>query len=630
MNFYEQQELARRNTRWLLVLFVLAVCALVLITLTFLTLFPWQTHAESFSSHGSNRPLMCLMTSGCNFGASVAEHSDKLLAVGIVLVLIIGGASLFKWLTLRKGGRIVAEMMGAEELQSNTFNTDEKRLLNVVEEMALAANMPVPAVYVMKGEMGINAFAAGFSPRDAVIAVTEGSLKTFTREQLQGVIGHEFSHILNGDMRLNMHMIAVLHGITFITEAGYVFLRSGRSSDRKNNGLVFMLGLGLVVIGSVGTLFGNMIKAAISRQREFLADASAVQFTRNPGAIADALKVIGGNSEGSYIHNGHSVEISHLFFGEALSRAHAFFATHPPLRQRIRRIEPRWNGEFIQAVYRAESTDQPVEEKPPINFEPAMAAFVAAAMVAESGQPPRFEPQETLHEPLGAAAAICCLLLPEDEKLNQPLLASIGRTWPELQQEITTSPWKNSPRQDFLPIVELSTSALRQLPLADYTRFKQCLLMLMKGDGVIDVYEWALYYLLKSSVDCHFGQAIIPRPRYKNIQELEQELHSIIGMVIQSTQQNDTCKARAYERAYAVCGMAMPAVATAPVSMADFTAAMKKLSNGYPLLKSRVMKALVDAAKSDGEVEVIERNVIKAIGAAIDTPIFNLEMPGLV
>ncbi len=633
MNFFEQQELARHNTRWLIILFVLAVCALVLITLTFLTLFPWQTHAESFYGDGSNQPLICLMTTGCDFWASVAAHSDKLLAVATVLVVIIGGASLFKWFSLKQGGKTVAEMMGATELKSNTGNIAEKRLLNVVEEMALAANMPVPAVYVMRDEYGINAFAAGFSPKDAVIAVTAGALESLNREQLQGVIGHEFSHILNGDMRLNMHMIAVLFGIMFITEAGYVFLRSGRSSDRRNNGMVFMLGLGLVVIGSVGTLFGNMIKAAISRQREFLADASSVQFTRNPGAIADALKVIGGCSEGSVIDNGHGGEISHLFFGEALARMHSLFATHPPLPQRIKRIEPRWNGEYLQPLLpqtTGDAEENPEEEKAPINFEPALASFMAAAMAVTADQSPAIKPEDTLHDPLGAAAAICCLLLPQDKTGNPGLLATIEKTWPELHQAMATSPWQQSARQDFLPIVELATSALRQLSAADYVRLKQCLLMLMKADGEIDVYEWALYYLLKSSMDCHFGQAIMSRSQYKNVQDIEPELRTVIGMVIQSTQQNEQCKARAYERAYAVCGITISAnnnEAIAKTSIEEFTAAIKKLTNAYPLLKSRVVKALIDAAKSDGELEIIERNVIKAIGAAIDTPIFNLEMP---
>jgi Zn-dependent protease with chaperone function len=629
MNFFQHQDIARRNTRLLIALFVLAVLSLIIITLTFLTLFPWQTHAQSFSIHGSNQPLMCLLTEGCDFWVSVIAHADKLIAVAVVMVLIIGGVSLFKWFSLRQGGKVVAEMMGASELVSNRLSLHEKRLLNVVEEMALAANTPVPAVYVMRGETGINAFAAGFSPKDAVIAVTEGALYGFNREQLQGVIAHEFSHILNGDMRLNMHIIAVLHGIMFITEIGYVYLRSGRYTDRRRrSGMVFMLGLGLVIIGSVGTLFGNLIKAAVSRQREYLADASAVQFTRNPGSIADALKVIGGSVEGSLVYNAHGTEISHLFFSEALTRMQGFFATHPPLKERIKRIEPRWSGEFIKPVVYVDTEE--VKEKPPIDFVPVMGVIAAVAMATSDKAEPSMALNDELHEPLGAAAAICCLLMPQNQMLINTQLLFIESKWPELHKAINNSSWKYAQRKDFLALVELSTSALRQLSVDDYVRFKQLLLGLIKADGIVDIYEWSLYYLLKSALDCHFGHAITTRLLYKTVAEIETELRIIITMLIQSTEQNTECKIRAFQRAFEICDLEFVDEKPLSVTMIEFSAAMKKITNAYPLLKSRVLKALVAAAKSDGELELIERNLIKAIGAAIETPVFHLEMPELL
>jgi len=208
MNFFEQQDIARRNTRLLIVLFIVAVSALIFLTLLFLLLFPWQTHSQSFHQ-GSNQPLMCLMQEGCDFWLSVNAHRDKLWAVSMAILLVVGGGSLYKWMILRKGGKVVAEMLGGREVKANTRDLAEQRFLNVVEEMALAAGMSVPAVYVLDDELGINAFAAGFSTKDAVIAVTEGALYSFNRDQLQGVVAHEFSHIFNGDMRFGFNLSQV-------------------------------------------------------------------------------------------------------------------------------------------------------------------------------------------------------------------------------------------------------------------------------------------------------------------------------------------------------------------------------------------------------------------------------------
>lgn len=631
MNFFEQQDIARRNTRLLVVLFVVAVIALIVLTLTFLVLFPWQTNARSFNQ-GSNEPLMCLMQQGCDFWNSVLAHTDKLITVTLAVLVVIGGASFYKWASLRQGGRVIAEMLNGREVKSNTRNLAEQRLLNVVEEMALAANMPVPAVYVLDGEMGINAFAAGFSNKDAVISVTEGALQSFNRDQLQGVIAHEFSHILNGDMRLNMKIIAMLYGIMFISQMGYLFLRSSSysSSRERKTGLEMLLGLGLVIIGSIGTFFGYLIKAAVSRQREFLADASAVQFTRSASGIADALKVIGGHAEGSAVLDSHGGEISHLFFSEAVSRLQSFFATHPPLSDRIRRIEPRWNGVFLQATVQYDA--EPIaEEKPPIDFDHTImgaAALVAAVTEAYKPQPGS---RDELHEPLGAAAAISCLLLQTETTVRAKQIEAVQTLWPALYPYIEKSTWNNAAREDFLAVVELSTSALRMLTVDEYKQFKQLLLLLMKADGTIDVYEWSLYYLLKSTVDHYFGQTIFPKPSYKKPTELEQELRIIFTMMIQSTAQNAECKARAMERALAICDLPFDASAIFPeASMAEFTSAMRKLANAYPLLKARIVKALINAAKSDGELEPVERYIIKAIAAAIDTPVLNIDMPELM
>src|SRR5690606_23091198 len=266
-------------------------------------------------------------------------------------------------------------------------------LLNVVEEMAIASGTPVPPVYLME-ESAINAFAAGFAPGDAVIGITRGAIETLSRDELQGVIAHEFSHILHGDMRLNIRLIGILHGIMVLGIMGYYLLRStGLSSRRNNNGAnLALLGIGLIVIGYAGTFFGNLIKAAVSRQREFLADASAVQYTRNPAGIADALKRIGGG-QGSVMENPRTAEISHALFSNGLTFSlTSIFATHPPLEARIRRIQPDWDGSYeLPPPEQATDSAQTMQTKATLHSGGAMGALTTLAMMdallARAGEP---------------------------------------------------------------------------------------------------------------------------------------------------------------------------------------------------------------------------------------------------
>src|SRR6185503_5521388 len=269
--------------------------------------------------------------------------------------------SLYKIAALRSGGQAVGRLLGGRPLQPNTRDFKERRLLNVVEEMALASGLAVPTVYVLDQEKGINAFAAGFGPGDTVIGVTRGCLDLLSRDELQGVIGHEFSHALNGDMRLNLRLMGLLHGILVIAMIGYWILRtsggssssssSGSSSKKSSGNQLAFLGLAFMVIGGIGVFFGRLIKSAVSRQREFLGDAAAVQFTRNPSSIAGALKKIGGLAAGSRIVNSHAEEASHLFFGNGMGKGFSvklddMLATHPPLADRIKRIEPDFDGKL--------------------------------------------------------------------------------------------------------------------------------------------------------------------------------------------------------------------------------------------------------------------------------------------
>ena len=339
MDFFERQDKARRKTKLLVFYFIVAICLLIL-----------SGYAAVLAIFGRGG-----VSDSMGESSFTLWQPDLFLwsTLGTLSVILIGSVS--KTLQLSKGGSAVAEMLDGRLINSNATEADERKLLNVVEEMSIASGIPVPQVYLLEDEAGINAFAAGHSTSDAAIGVTRGAMQLLSRDQLQGVIGHEFSHVLNGDMRLNLRLMGLIFGILCLTVVGRVLLRT----RGKKNPLP-LLGLALIVIGGIGVLFGRLIQAAVSRQREFLADAASVQFTRNPDGLAGALKKIGGLSSGSKLESPHAQEASHLFFANGLrSSVSGLMATHPPLEERIRALDPAFDGEF--------PTVTPEIAEPPIN-----------------------------------------------------------------------------------------------------------------------------------------------------------------------------------------------------------------------------------------------------------------------
>ena len=325
MNFFERQAAARRNTSRLVLLFALAVLGIV---------------------------AMVDLAAFVAFGASGGGGSGGLLVFCTLLTIgVIGLGSLYRVASLRGGGESVALQMGGTPIGADTTDFNLRRLRNVVEEIAIASGVPVPKIFVLEHEAGINAFAAGYSPSDAVIAVTRGALDRLNRDELQGVVAHEFSHVLNGDMRLNIRLMGVLFGILMLGLIGRKILQHGRFGGRsKGAGAVLVAALIAMIVGYVGLFFGRMIKASVSRQREKLADASAVQFTRQTSGLAGALKKIGGLDEGSLLNERNDAEeVSHMLFGDGVG-FHGLFATHPPLIERIQELEPSFRPQNLEAL----------------------------------------------------------------------------------------------------------------------------------------------------------------------------------------------------------------------------------------------------------------------------------------
>jgi Zn-dependent protease with chaperone function len=644
MDFFSQQDKARRNTSVLVVLFLAAV--LTLITLTNVILATALMVLDS--SQGGVVDTLYSGQFSQQFSWQRFGH------ISLAVCGVIACAIAYKWFQLSSGGKAVAESLGGSRVNPNSTDGGCKRVLNVVEEMAIASGMPVPPVYLLADEMGINAFAAGNTPADAVIGVTRGTVEQLNREQLQGVVAHEFSHILNGDMRLNIRLIALLNGILFIGSMGNILLRGGGygrrsytttssvSRSRSGNAQLAMLGLALIIVGWLGGFFGSLIKAAVSRQREFLADASAVQFTRNPEGIAGALKIIGGYSPGTRLINPHAREVSHLFFGQALNLLQATFATHPPLSERIARIEPSWNGQFIKrsSVRRGESyprQKKPVEDHG-LNGMQAAAVMAAAAAVGAAAILPDADFEKTvddvregidalplvlreqMHEPYGAMAIAYSLLLNADAVIQERQVGYIrqaGISGLALQSLQLMPELSSLDRALHMPVLELAVPALKCMSLQQYKVFKKTLLLLIKSDKQLEIFEWCLYQMLRHYLDGEFGLGGTGRPRYKKVEHIAAEYQLVLSLLATS----GSSSAGGFQRGAQAVGLdSLVLLAEAQCTLDEFSKAVTKLSHCFPLLKPKLLKGLAECVKHDGKISPPEREILLSIAAVMDCP----------
>lgn len=632
MDFFAHQDRARRNTGWLVVLFIIAVMLLVFLANFCISLAIGWSEVTSGT------------TTGPRGNHSIWDYFSwtRFAAIGLAVWCVVLGAIIYKRIQLAEGGKRVAESLGGKRIYPDSEDTDERRVLNVVEEMALASGMPVPPVYLLANEVGINAFAAGNSPSDAVIGVTRGCINLLNRDQLQGVIAHEFSHILNGDMHLNMRLVTVLHGIEFIGSMGEVLLRV-RSS--KNGAQVLAVGGALWIIGFLGTFFGDMIRSAVSRQREFLADASAVQFTRNPEGIADALKVIGGYRPGTALSSPATGEVSHIFFGQALSRLGGLFDTHPPVTDRILRIQPNWDGAVIFTRVERDEADQ--DERDSRREKLAQAIAMDAALNGEFIDPAELLLQgnivsvqeglkhipETLkqqaRDPLGASALMLGLLFSDDEAVYQKQLSYLKqKPTPGLLKLIQqqTPALEQLSRALYLPLLELSMPALKCLSAEQYKLFKQRLLLLIRADEEVDLFEWCLFQELQHYLDPEFGKVRNLRPRHREMQSMAEAYRLVLSVLVYEGHDDKEDTERAFNRGIGSAGLYnLTLLPEEACDLSEFRTAVKELAYAYPHLKPRMLMGFVNAVKQDGVITPVEREIVRSIAAVMDSPVPSLE-----
>jgi Zn-dependent protease with chaperone function len=624
-NFFERQDAARRNTKWLVLMFALAVIGIVGTT---------------------------FLATALAFGAAAGEVPVEIpVAASVGALALIGGGSLYKIAQLAGGGTVVAERLGGRRVYPNTTDPTQRRLLNVVEEMALASGVPVPPVFLLSEEKSINAFAAGFSPSDAVVGVTRGCAEQLSRDELQGVVAHEFSHILNGDMRLNLRLIGVLHGILLMGLVGGELLRiagrgGGRSRSRRNNGVAYLLVIGLVflVIGFVGLFFGNLIKAAVSRQREFLADASAVQFTRNPGGIAGALKRIGAAVFGSRISNARAAEASHMYFAEGVS---GLLATHPPINERIRRLDPQWDGKFPAAL----PAEAVVGWKPEIaagfaGGEAVAGATVPVEVVQHAAQqvasPTEIHreyvhsllsaiPQpvmDAVHDPYGARAVLFALLMDRDPQMRARQFQALERSADKGVYKLTHRLIAWIDELDVrvrLPLVDMALPALRAMSRPQFQAFARSFDGQVRADQRLGIFEWALHHILLRHLRPQFEPVRPSVVRYYGLQRLGDRC-SVLLSALACASEHDS------HSAFEAGARQLPEVTLRLLPAEDcrlpqLQVALEELALVAPKLRARLVSACAACICADSSVSIAEAELLRAVCDMLDCPMPPL-LPG--
>lgn len=616
MNFFEQQERARRNTRHLVLLFLAAVVALIVLIDLVVAAALMALEPQAYPSLR-------------------AVPADIHVKVVLAVAVAVAAASLYRLYQLRGGGDVVAQALGGRRITPRTTDPDERKLLNVVEEMSIASGTPVPPVYLID-DSAINAFAAGYTPHDAVIGVTRGAVELLNRDELQGVIAHEFSHVFNGDMRLNLRLIGILFGIVFLTLIGERIMRAGAYSRRQQGVALVLGGLALTVIGYIGMLFASMIKAAVSRQREYLADASAVQYTRNPDGIGGALKKIGGWAVGSRLGVPNAAEYSHFYIAQGVSTlAEGLFATHPPLERRIRKIDSRWDGSFPKVSRpRAQAGETgPSAAGPRLEAASLITAAALAEAIADTGQPNAGHLEQARHiiahiparlieaarDPLGAWSVALGLILPGDtdrwdgllEILDGTVDFKVVTTLRDLLPELASLDTRYR-----LPLIELCMPGLKMLDASQRREFKESLKTLIAADGKVELREWALYRLLTLSLDSPEPSG----PLYGEIRQVRQACRLVLATVAYGGADTPEDAQAAYRRAASNLQLDTELPAKSELKGSALERALKQIRRLKPLKKPAFLKALCAAAEHDGMVTAEEVELIRAVAESIDCP----------
>lgn len=627
MNFFARQDLARRRSRRLVVLFVLAVVAIVAaVDFLFLLFFGGMGTASDPGSLAAGMAMATLLTLG-----------------------IIGAGSLYRLASLRQGGQAVATQLGGTPVPEDTHDFHYRRLRNVVEEVAIASGVPVPQIFVLEHEAGINAFAAGYAPSDAAIAVTRGALDKLNRDELQGVIAHEFSHVLNGDMRLNIRLMGVLFGILVLAVVGRKILLHGRGARGKDGAPLLLAALALMVVGYIGLFFGRLIKAGVSRQREYLADASAVQFTRQTTGLSGALKKIAGLPAGSKLESGDTEEISHMLFGDGIGFS-SLFATHPPLVERIQALEPSFRPAMVADLVARWQMHPPsgldedlamglAAEGPGLPGDRAELVVAPPAVVAQVGAPRSDDyvragalvdalPEvlrQAAHEREEAVPLLLGLLMAEGGAVREAQQFELAARHDErlARQALDYADrLEELPRILHLPLAAMAMPALRRRPRPELEKFMDSCFALSHADGRISLFEYCLGRLLRVQVRDALDPARAWVPGHRQLSRCAPQAVTLLAVLAQAGHADTATAMRAYLAGLSRVFPRMDAPYRPPADP------QRALDEAWPVLdevdligKELLLEGLVAAISHDGRMSVAEAELLRVVCASLHCPL---------
>lgn len=659
MDFFEAQAAARRRTRWLLLAFaaaavfvVLSFCAIAILAYAALAMF-------------AGLPLRSDVPPGGFFGtylAIVARVPHEVpLFVGGVLAAIIAAVTAGRMWQLREGGFAVAHLLGARYVDPANCNATERRLLNVVEEMAIASGIACPPVYLLDRERAVNSLVAGHTPNEAVLVVTQGALSQLTRDELQGVIGHEFSHIFNGDMALNIRLAAILSGLTWIgDESEKLFersMQSARALGREKTGgdaLMAVAAALLAMVGFPGTLAADAIKASISRSREHLADAASVQFTRNPEGIAGALDSVAVLKTGTHVNAAYAAGFAHMFFAQAVSHWWNF-PTHPPMAERIRRTCPQFQrldyrkrrgtatAPADRAVAVLDGGGNVVQVHDPLEaFRGGAgagmaipAAALAGAVAASVGRPAAADMdyarrllaaippalRERMATPEGAAQLLFALAFESDEETRAREAAALAGLRGEAYAAAAVAAHAQVARlgrASELSLAELALPVMRARKQPERDAFLADHRAVVEADGRVTLREFVLHAFLRQHLREDAGRPV--RSQYRSVAEVKADAHAVLSMLALA---GGAAKApAAFEAGKRWLGVELAApLPAAQLSMRGVGESLERLRHLQALEKPRIIKACTDAVNADGAPRLAELDLLRLVAATLDCPL---------
>jgi Zn-dependent protease with chaperone function len=649
MDFYARQAAARGQTRWLVIGFVLSLLAVALaldlVLFTFLS-----------SSRADGLVVAPLQFAALNPGVALFST--------LIVMGVLGLASLYKSMELRGGGGVVARNLGGVLVAQDTTDLQRKRLLNIVSEMAIASGVPMPEVYVLEQESAINAFAAGHTAANAAVTVTQGALDRLNRDQLQGVIGHEFSHILNGDMRLNVQLMGWVFGLFVVALIGRLILNFSPRNRRGNNGII-ALGFAVMVLGYVGLFLGRLMQAAVSRQRERLADASGVQFTRNPQGLKEALVKIAATPDGSVLTTPHAEQAAHMFFAEGLNR---FFATHPPLLERIRELDPRFDERELARVaaeYERTGVDDgagadagqghagvggaglgsagtagfaprvtPASSSGPASAQSVVTPGAGMSSLAGSVDAIHIRQAQAIHaalpdtvrefqSPGRAQAFVLALLISKEPAVRQRQFDLLGRSLSvgnfAFVQQIAPVVDAIDPMLR-LPALQQVFPSLRRAPVAQRRALAQLASQLIHVDARIDAFEFSLAKLLETLLNDELD-ARVPHGTL-SLEDVQEEINVLFATLAQQGAQDEHSAQIAYEAGMTVVLPMRPPeyrpLKDWPRQLSD---ALPRLGRLSPFAKKTVIEGLVKTITSDEVMTEPEAELLRTVCALLHCPL---------